>query len=132
MHKFSGDITHGFYVVGEGGGRRPSVAAGRKARADCVQAYVLKGGDEGCPGRGKEVAAMYDEDGGFVWGHGCSNCMRTLARTVRWILDLRKDCDNGENRLRSKVESRFYLGTKCESSVCFESCYEMILAQLKG
>ena len=101
MHKLSGDITHGFHVVAEGGGRRPGVAAGREARADCVEAYVLKVGDEGCPGRGKEVAAMYDEDDGFVRAHGCLNRMGTLARTVRWILDLREDCDTGENKSRS-------------------------------
>ena len=121
MHKLSGDITHGFHVVGEGGGRRSGVAAGREARADCVQAYVLKAGDEECPGRGKEVAAMYDEDNGFVWAHGSLNWMGTMARTVRRILDLRKDCDTGENKSRSKVKSRsyLYLRTRSGSSVCF-------------
>ena len=69
MDELGSNILHNFHVVGEGGCRRTGVAAGRQAGAKCVEVGAFERGDEGCPGLGKEVAAVDDQDGGFGEGH---------------------------------------------------------------
>ena len=71
MVELRGSIPHNIHVDGEGGCGRAAVVAGRHTRAERAEAGTFERGDEVCPGLGKEVTAMDDEDGGFGEAHGC-------------------------------------------------------------